>query len=139
MAIPWAVYTLRGRAAGSDPLTHTARNFTATVPIAAGLWLLSLIMLGGHASARGVGLACTSGALASGLGYTLWYRALPHLRVTTAATLQLLVPVLAAVGGVLLLAEHPDRRLLIAGLAILFGVAVTILGRDTARAKPSER
>ena len=87
-----------------------------------------------HAEARGIGCALASGALASGLGYSLWYLALPALSATRAAVLQLSVPVLAAVGGILLLGEPLSVRLAIAGLLILGGVGTAVLVRGRPRA-----
>ena len=81
----------------------------------------------------GVALACASGALASGIGYSRWYAALPHMTVSAAATLQLLVPVIAAVGGIALLGEVADVRLVASGAAILGGVALAIWAKPTAR------
>ena len=77
----------------------------------------------------GVAYAIASGALASGVGYCLWYMALPALRATTAATLQLAVPVLTAIAGVALLGESPTLRLLLASIAILGGIALVVLRR----------
>ena len=77
----------------------------------------------------GVTYAVLSGAITSGLGYVLWYAALPALSATSAATVQLSVPAIAALGGALLLAETPSGRLLIASLAILGGIALTISRR----------
>jgi len=124
--VAWGTYSLRGRGA-ERPLATTAANFVRsaafTVP-------LSLFAPGApHVSARGALLACASGAVASGLGYTVWYAALPGLTATRAAVLQLAVPVLAAAGGVLLLGETVTLRLLAAGAAILGGVALAVLGR----------
>ena len=97
--IAWGVYSLRGRGAG-DPLQVTAGNFLRAVPMA---------------------------ALASGVGYAIWYTALPFLKSVTAATVQLAVPVIAAMGGVLLLGEPLTPRLLAASAAILGGVALVVL------------
>jgi drug/metabolite transporter (DMT)-like permease len=82
-----------------------------------------------HATAQGLVLAMASGALASGVGYSLWYAALPHLTATRAAIVQLSVPVLAATGGVLLLGEHVTMRLLGAGTALLCGVLLALAAR----------
>jgi drug/metabolite transporter (DMT)-like permease len=77
----------------------------------------------------GIGFAVASGAIASGLGYAVWYMALPHLRAATAATVQLCVPVLAAIGGVVFLAEPVTLRLEVASFAILGGVAVFMMSK----------
>lgn len=124
--VSWGVYSLRGRG-GKDPLATTAANFTRTLPMMA-VW----VVLGLHslrASAAGLGLAATSGALASGVGYSLWYAALPFLSATRAAALQLCVPVVAAGAAVLLLGESITQRLLISGAAILGGVWLAIRRR----------
>ncbi|WP_428623138.1 EamA family transporter [Sedimenticola sp.] len=124
--IGWGIYSLRGRGV-ANPLQSTARNFLLTVPL--GL-LLSIAFLGDfHISRQGLFLAITSGAIASGLGYVIWYAALRGLKATSAATVQLSVPVIAAFGGVLLLAETVTLRLLIASVAILGGIAIVLTQR----------
>lgn len=131
--VAWGVYSLRGRGAG-DPTRVTAGNFLRAAPITLGL---SLIF---HASASldpaGAGYAVASGALASGIGYAIWYTALPALRATSAATVQLSVPVIAALGGVLLLGESVTLRLVLASLAILGGIALVIVERRAGTARP---
>jgi drug/metabolite transporter (DMT)-like permease len=103
--IAWGVYSLRGKRAG-DPTIATAGNFMRAVPFAV---VLSLVTLGGaKADAAGVLYAIASGALASGLGYAIWYTALPGLTATKAATIQLSVPVIAAAAAVVLLDEAID-------------------------------
>ena len=124
--VAWGIYSLRGRDAG-DATASTAGNFLRCVPMA--LLLMLAMARHRHADAAGVGYAIASGALASGLGYALWYAALPWLRSTAAATVQLSVPVLAAIGGVLLLGEAPTVRLALASLAVLGGVALVIARR----------
>jgi drug/metabolite transporter (DMT)-like permease len=85
-------------------------------------------MLPGHrdVDSTGLALAVASGALASGVGYVIWYAALPSLRATTAAVVQLSVPVIAAIGGVVLLAEPVSLRLVLSALAVLGGVALAL-------------
>lgn len=124
--IAWGIYSLRGRGAG-DPTSATAGNFVRAVPFAA---VLSLIMLS-HLSLDAVGIAyaVASGALTSGLGYAIWYTALKGLKATSAATVQLSVPVIATIGGALLLGEHVTMRIVIASVAILGGIALVILNR----------
>ena len=120
----WGVYSLRGKGAG-DPLQVTAGNFSRTVPMAL---LLSLMLLSrASLDSAGVYYALLSGALTSGVGYAIWYSALPLLKATTAATVQLSVPLLAALGGVVLLQEPVTLRLLLAALAILGGIALVVL------------
>jgi drug/metabolite transporter (DMT)-like permease len=121
--VAWGTYSLRGRR-NASPLRATAANFIGAVPIVA---LAGLLLAPGHHLApEGVLLAVASGAVTSGLGYVVWYAALPHLSSTSAATVQLSVPVITAVGGVVLLAEPLTLRLLLAGTATLGGVALVI-------------
>jgi drug/metabolite transporter (DMT)-like permease len=127
--VAWGAYSLRGRSAVGDPLVETAGNFIRSVPFAIALVLVVAIALGWHADPVGLALASASGALASGVGYTLWYAALRGLTATRAAVVQLLVPVVAAVGGIVLLAEEASVRLALAGAAILLGVATAMRGR----------
>lgn len=124
--VAWGVYSLRGR--GSKlPIAVTAGNFLRTVPLALAAALLAYPTL--HVEPRGVVLAIVSGAVTSGLGYVVGYVALRGLAVTPAVIVQLLVPVLAAVAGVLVLSERPTARLALAGALILGGVATAILAR----------
>ncbi len=124
--VAWGVYSLRG-AGGGDPTSVTAGNFIRAVPLA--LLLSALTLPAITFDMAGAVYAVASGALASGVGYAIWYAALPGLRPATAASVQLSVPVLAAVGGILFLAELPTPRLFVAALAILGGIALVILGR----------
>lgn len=121
--VAWGVYSLRGRGAG-DPVRVSAGNFLRTLPFAAAFSLL--MMEQARLDAAGVAHALASGALASGLGYALWYTALPSLRASTAASLQLAVPLLVALAGVAFLGEAPTLRLALAALAILGGVALVV-------------
>lgn len=121
--LAWAVYSLRGKGAG-DALRVTAGNFVRTVPVALGM---SLLFIGSaQVDTAGALYAVASGAITSGIGYAIWYTALPHLKATSAATLQLSVPVIAAVGGILWLGEPLTLRLLLASAAILGGIALVI-------------
>ena len=124
----WGVYSLLGRGARA-PLALTAGNFLRAAPFA--LLLLPLAAPVTQWPREGVLLAMTSGALASGIGYALWYAALPALRATQAAMLQLLVPAIAAVGGIALLGETLDLRLALGGVAILGGVLLALAPRRT--------
>jgi drug/metabolite transporter (DMT)-like permease len=121
--VAWGVYSLRGRGAGA-PLAVTAGNFLRATPLALLLCLASLDTLA--VDRAGALYALASGALASGIGYAIWYSALPALRATTAATVQLSVPLLAALGGVWLLDEDLTVRLLLAAIAILGGIALVL-------------
>jgi drug/metabolite transporter (DMT)-like permease len=123
----WGVYSLRARDSG-DPLYVTAGNFSRAVAFAAAL---SIVMVPWASLDRaGIGYAIASGALASGVGYA----ALAGLNLTSAATVQLSVPVIADVGGVLLLAEPVTLRLLVSSAAILGGIALVIADKPRARA-----
>ena len=130
--VAWGVYSLRGKSTGNrvgDPTHITAGNFLRAVPFAIAL---SLAMLPSYsADSAGVWYAIGSGALASGVGYAIWYTALRHLKTTNAATIQLSVPVIAAVGGVIFLGEAITLRLLIAGSAILGGIALVITDKKS--------
>ena len=120
----WGFYTLRGRAAG-DPIVMNARAFRLAAPIAIAIATLSWGRL--HATPRGAVLAVASGAIASGLGYVLWYRALRGgVSATSAAAVQSLVPLLAATGGIVLLGEPFHPRMAVAALAILAGLALAM-------------
>lgn len=124
--IAWGVYSLRGRGTGS-PLADTTGNFIRAVPL---IVLVRLITLNGvELSQPGILLAILSGAVASGMGYVIWYAALRGLTATRAAIVQLSVPVLAAWGGVAFLAENISLRLILAGAFILGGIALAIIGR----------
>ena len=127
--VGWGVYSLRGKGSVT-PVAATAGNFVRTLPFA----VLGLVIAWGslHATPRGVALAVLSGAVTSGLGYVLWYLALRGLTATRAAIVQLAVPVLAAVGGIIVLAEEPTARLAIASALILGGVAGAVVARGSA-------
>ena len=120
----WGVYSLRGRRAGA-PLAVTATNFLWSVP----LGLAWLAMAERHVSVSGVISAVLSGAVASGAGYAVWYTVLPRLTATRAATVQLTVPILAALGGVAFLGEKLSLRLLGASALVLGGVGLAIAAR----------
>jgi drug/metabolite transporter (DMT)-like permease len=124
----WGIYSLRGKASAA-PVAATSSNFARALPFA----LVSVLFARGslHATARGVALAIVSGALTSGLGYVLWYRALRGLSATRAAIVQLAVPVIAAAGGIVVLAEAPTVRLAIASALILCGIGGAVLSRET--------
>jgi drug/metabolite transporter (DMT)-like permease len=124
--VAWGLYTLRGRRPG-DPLATTAANFLWAVPLGALFWATQPGPT--HLSSVGLLWAVLSGAVASGLGYAVWYSALPALTATRAATVQLAVPVLAAFGGVLLLAEPITSRLVLASILVLGGVGFAIFAR----------
>lgn len=124
--VAWGVYSLRGRG-GSNPAASTAGNFIRALPFAAALSLISLSR--SSLDAAGIGYAVASGALASGLGYAVWYTALPALRATNAATVQLSVPIIAALGASLFLDEPITLRLILAAAAVLGGIMLVITAR----------
>ena len=121
--IAWGIYSLRGRSAG-DPLLATAGNFVRALPFACALGIAALAMF--SIDRGGIACAVASGALTSGVGYAIWYTALPALKATHAATVQLSVPVIAALGGILFLGEQPTLRLVVAAAAILGGIALVV-------------
>jgi len=122
--VAWGLYTLRGRGV-VDPLRRTAGNFVYAVPLVLAACLLARATL--HFEPRGVLLGVLSGALASGVGYVLWYQALAGLSKLSAAIVQLAVPILAAAGGILFLGEHATLRLLLASLLVLGGVGLGVV------------
>jgi drug/metabolite transporter (DMT)-like permease len=124
--VAWGAYSLLGRSA-RVPARATARNFLLAAPLGLALWALAP---GGPTSAQGVALALTSGALTSGLGYVIWYAALRGHSATSAAVVQLLVPLLAAIAGVLLLDEVASARLWSAAALTLGGVALAVIARS---------
>ena len=122
----WGAYTLRGRGS-SSPLADTTGNFTIAVPMALVVALIFLPNL--RLSKEGYILAALSGAIASGIGYTVWYSALKYLTATRAAVLQLAVPVIAASLGIMLLSETATARLIVSAVLILGGILLAIVGR----------
>ncbi len=125
--VAWGIYSLRGKGAG-DPTKVTAGNFLRAVPIAA---ILSVSMLNdASVDTAGFWYAVSSGAVASGIGYAIWYTVLPALKATNAATVQLSVPVIAALGGIAFLGEPITLRLALASVAILGGIALVILEKQ---------
>ncbi|WP_022961674.1 DMT family transporter [Halopseudomonas pelagia] len=127
--VAWGIYSLLGRGAG-DPLAATAGNFIRATPLA----LLLLLPFLGSLNQDGPGLlyALISGALTSGLGYALWYSALKGLTAIQGASVQLSVPVLAALGGALLLAENITLRLVLVAILTLGGIALVVWGKRSA-------
>jgi drug/metabolite transporter (DMT)-like permease len=124
--VAWGVYSLRGKRA-HDPLAATAGNFARALPFA--LLLSAIFLPSVRFDAAGVTYAVLSGAIASGLGYAIWYTALPALRSATAATVQLSVPVIAAAGAIVLLGEPLTLRFAIAAVAVLGGIALVVTAR----------
>jgi drug/metabolite transporter (DMT)-like permease len=133
----WGVYSLRGR--GSvNPLRQTTSNFVRAVPL---VLLVSLAARSQfHVGREGALFAVASGALASGLGYVVWYLALRGLTAMRAAVIQLAVPIVAAAGGVVFSRESIPSRLIVAAVLVLGGIAVALFGRDrqSQRSGPSD-
>ena len=121
--VAWGIYTLRGRRV-ANPLAHTTVNFVRAVPLVIIVSILAVQQM--HVSPGGILLAVVSGALTSGLGYTVWYSALRGLTATRAGVLQLAVPVLAAAGGVVFLMEPVSPRLAVSALLVIGGIAMTL-------------
>lgn len=128
--IAWGIYSLRGKTE-ENPVKNTAGNFqrAALIAVVCNLFLLQ----SSHLDLRGVVYAICSGALTSGVGYAVWYTALPALKATTAAVVQLSVPAIAALGGVLLLYEPVNLRVGLASLAILGGIALFVSTKNLSR------
>lgn len=125
--VAWGGYTLLGRGS-TDPVADTASNFLRTWPMLL-LLLIWLMVQGASLTLDGVYLALISGAITSGLGYVIWYQVLRLFSATQAAVLQLMVPVIAAFGGVLFVAEAITLNLVVASATILGGIALVIKGR----------
>src|SRR2546423_15536398 len=125
--VAWGIYSLRGKVA-RDAVAVTTGNFVRAALFAVAL-SVSLISRA-HVDFAGIGYAIISGAITSGLGYVIWYSALSGLKATSAAAVQLSVPVLAAAGGILLLGEAITLRYVFASVAVLGGIALVIWERD---------
>jgi drug/metabolite transporter (DMT)-like permease len=125
--VAWGLYSVRGRGA-VDPLDQTRRNFLLTIPMVAVLALAWTPRM--QVSRTGVLLAVISGAVTSGLGYVIWYRALRGLSGVAASLVQLATPVLAAVGGILFLAEPLSGRLAVSAALVLGGIGVAVVTRQ---------
>ncbi|MDQ6962174.1 MAG: DMT family transporter [Mariprofundaceae bacterium] len=124
--IAWGAYSLAGRGS-TNPLRDTAANFKLTAPFVVVLALIAILSI--HLSLEGFVLAVMSGALASAVGYTIWYMALAGLSTTEAAVVQLSVPIIAAMGGVLFVSEAITTRLIFSSLLVLGGILTVVLGR----------
>lgn len=130
----WGGYTFLGRGS-RNPLADTARNFNRSLP-----FVLLLMLIGirnAHLELAGVWLAVLSGAVASGVGYTVWYMALRGLSSTQAAVAQLSVPLIAALGGIVFVHETVSLRLLLAAAMILGGTLLVAAGRRRQNRKPA--
>jgi len=140
--IAWGVYSIRGKGA-SAPAAMTAGNFTRSAPMAIIASAVAVSTV--HLELFGILLALVSGIVTSGLGYVLWYKVLTSLTTTQASVVQLLVPVMAAFGGVAFLSEQTSVRLIAASTLILGGVALAVVkrkprvGRSSAQPRPKIR
>jgi drug/metabolite transporter (DMT)-like permease len=128
--VAWGVYSLRGKSA-SDAIAATAGNFMRASLLTLLLSLLTIRSANLHS--LGVALAVISGAVTSGVGYVVWYSALPRLKATSAAAVQLSAPVLAAAGGILLLGEAITLRYVVAAIAVLGGVFLVVTEKQRTR------
>ncbi len=124
--IAWGIYTLKGRGSKS-PLTDTAYNFLRTTPLVVLLAIYTINNI--NYSSEGIVLALLSGGVTSGIGYTIWYIALGGLSSTQAAVLQLSVPVIAALGGVIFVSEAITFRFIISAAMVLGGILMVVLGK----------
>ncbi|MCI2285078.1 DMT family transporter [Colwellia sp. MSW7] len=125
--IAWAFYTLAGRGS-KTPLVDTTNNFLRTLPFIALLMVLTLAKT--HLSNQGILLAILSGTVTSGLGYAIWYSALSGLTVKNAAIIQLSVPIIAAIGGVIFANETINIELMTSSFLVLGGVFIVIMGKQ---------
>lgn len=130
--VAWGFYTLAGQ--GSEqPLVDTNSNFVKAVPMAL---VLSAVLYGTISiSPFGLLMAVASGAITSGLGYAIWYAALPNLSISQAGVMQLLVPIIAAAGGVLFASEVISQRLIVAAVLTLGGILLVIMAKKTSSAR----
>lgn len=128
--VSWGAYSLVGRGS-SSPLTDTAGNFIRCMPLGVVLAIGGILYF--RPSPAGLAYASLSGAVASGLGYIIWYDVLPRLTRTTAAIVQLTVPAIAALGAVVFIGEALSGRLLIAMAGICGGVSLALLAAEHRR------
>ena len=124
--VAWGIYTLRGRSS-KNPLMDTTYNFLRTTPFVVLLAVFTMQNI--NYSPQGIALALLSGGITSGVGYTIWYIALRGLSSTQAAVIQLSVPVIAAIGGVIFVSETITSRLIISGIVVLGGILMVVLGK----------
>ncbi|MBF0657929.1 DMT family transporter [Psychrobacter sp. NG25] len=139
--VAWGIYSIRGKSCVS-PLRATGFNFIRSLVAVPILLLIGMVYLDniglenidlGNITVKGILLACASGAIASGMGYSIWYMAMPLLKNTQAAVVQLCVPVLAAILGVVFLSEQLTMQFVVASTVILGAVLVFILNKKAVR------
>lgn len=123
----WGIYTLKGRSS-INPLMDTTYNFIRTIPFV--VLLAFFTMQNTNYSSEGIILALISGAITSGVGYTIWYIALGSISSTQAAVIQLSVPIIAAIGGVLFVSEIITIRLIISASIVLSGILMVVIGKS---------
>jgi drug/metabolite transporter (DMT)-like permease len=128
--VAWGIYSLRGKGE-KNPASATAGNFLRAVPFAA--IVSAMLFPWARLDRTGIDYAVISGAITSGLGYVIWYSALPGLKAAGAASVQLSVPVLAATGGIILLSEPITFRYFVASIAVLGGIALVLIEKNSAR------
>ena len=124
--IAWGVYTLRGKGT-TNPLADTTLNFIRSVPLVIIPALVAIPKM--HLTDTGILLAALSGGVTSGIGYAIWYTALRGLTATQAAVVQLSVPIIAAIGGVVFISEQITLRLILSAFLTLGGILIVILGK----------
>lgn len=130
--ISWGFYTLRGKES-RDPLAATTGNFVRAAPMILPIALFFIAQA--HVSSEGILYAVLSGAIASGVGYSVWYAALKFHTATRAAILQLSVPLLAAFGGIILLSEILTIHLILSSALILGGIGLAVFGKNSFQKK----
>ena len=139
--VAWGIYSIRGKSCVS-PLRATGFNFIRSLVAVPILLLIGMVYLDniglenidlGNITIKGILLACASGAIASGMGYSIWYMAMPLLKNTQAAVVQLCVPVLAAILGVVFLSEQLTMQFVVASAVILGAVLVFILNKKAVK------
>lgn len=117
--IAWGIYTLMGKTS-QQPLKDTAFNFLRTLPFVLALIIIQLNHT--NLSQQGIILALISGAITSGIGYSIWYIAVGGLSTIQAGVVQLLVPIIAAIGGVVFAQELISVRLIFSSILVLGGI-----------------
>lgn len=129
--VAWGIYSLHGRSS-KNPTSTTSGNFIKAVPFSI---VLNILMLNNsYSDSQGLLLAVLSGTLASGAGYAIWYSVLPLLKSSNASVVQLIVPVLTSLGGIIFVDEPLTLRIFIASILILFGIALVFLSKRQSNA-----
>ncbi|WP_352337803.1 DMT family transporter [Psychrobacter sp. 16-MNA-CIBAN-0192] len=134
--VAWGIYSIRGKACAL-PMQATGFNFIRSL-VALPLLLLGAVSAHNIISIEGILLACASGALASALGYSLWYMTMPLLTNTQAAVVQLCVPIIAAVMGMIFLAEPLTLRFIITSAVIVGAILLFVVAQNTSKVPVSQ-